>query len=284
MINLVRSELLKLRTTHIWWITLLVTVLLGALGIAANTFGANYELHQTTEPDFDSQGNPVEGTGGVAIVPTADLIIKQAAAIYTSGQFFGLLFVMVMGVLIITNEYRHKTATVTFLAEPRRQRVVGAKLGVAVLWGAVSCAAITILAVPVGAYFLSSWDFGAQLGEPLVLQSILLNALAFGIWGIFGLGLGTLLRNQIAAVVVALVLYFGQYLATGLLMALASWTHTEWITKIGYWLPAGASAVMTSPVATGDIPAWWAGALALFGYGVVAAGVGTALTVRRDIS
>jgi ABC-2 type transport system permease protein len=284
MINLVRSELLKLRTTHIWWVMLLATVLLGLAGTAANVANSNFALHPTTPPNLDPQGVPVEGTGGTAIPPSADVVLKAAAAVYTSGQLFGLLLVMVMGILIITNEYRHKTATVTFLAEPRRQRVVGAKLGVAVFWGAISCIAIAVFAIPIGAYFLSSWDVGTHLGDRLIIQTILLNALGFGIWAIFGLGLGTVLKNQIAAIVVGLVLYLGQYLIAGLLLSLASATHTDWIANVPDWLPAGASAIMTSPVQEPGHPAWWAGALALLAYGVLTAGFGTAVTVRRDIS
>ena len=54
--------------------------------------------------------------------------IAQAANIYTSGQFFGVLFVSLLGILLITNEYYHQTATTTFLTTPHRSRVVAAKL------------------------------------------------------------------------------------------------------------------------------------------------------------
>jgi hypothetical protein len=84
---------------------------------------------------------------------------------------------------------------------------------------------------------------------------------------------------------VALVLYFGQFLVAGLFGALAAWTGIDWLGRVGYWLPGGASLVMTSPVQTEQgQPAWWAGALALLAYGVITAVAGSAITIRRDIS
>ena len=55
------------------------------------------------------------------------------------------LLALVLGVLIITGEYRHKTVTPTFLAEPRRGRVVTAKLGIGFGAGIVM-GALTMLA------------------------------------------------------------------------------------------------------------------------------------------
>jgi len=68
------------------------------------------------------------------------------------------------------------------------------------------------------------------------------------------------------------------------LTGLAFYFEALWILDIQYWLPGGASTVMVSTTEVPDVPPWWQGALALLGYGVVAAGIGTAVTTRRDIS
>lgn len=284
MTRLIRSEMLKLRTTHIWWVLLLGTVLVGIAATAGNLFDAYFMFHQTTQPDFDAGGNPVPGTGGVPIEATADQIVERAANVYTSGQLIGVLFVLVLGVLIVTNEFRHKTASATFLAEPHRSRVIAAKLVTAVVWGVIFCATVTAIAIPAGAIAFSTWDIGSQLGERVVIQSILLNLMAFGIWAVFGIGLGTLVKNQIVAVIVAIVLYIGQAPVAGGLAALGGWLKQEWIVEIINWLPTGASVIMTNPIRQEGHPGWWAAALALLAYGVVAGGIGTAITARRDIS
>src|SRR5690606_4978094 len=58
-----------------------------------------------------------------------------AANLYTAGQFFGLMFSFLLGTLLMTNEFQHQTASVTFLATPDRTRVVIAKLITAVMVG-----------------------------------------------------------------------------------------------------------------------------------------------------
>ena len=65
---------------------------------------------------------------------------------------------------------------------------------------------------------------------------------------------------------------------------------TDWGATITPYLPSQATSAMlsTSGVASRARPraelAWWAGALVLAAYAAVMAGVGSWLTVRRDIS
>lgn len=284
MIGLIRSEVLKLRTTNVWWAMLLGVGAFTALALLVNILQASFLLDNPDQGQFTPTDNEVENQQQAQQNAFARSSVAMAANIYTSGQFFGILLVMIFGVLIITNEYRHKTATATFLTTPRRTRVIGAKLVTAVIWGVVFCLVTAVISIPVGALFFGSRDLGVQLGNGDVIGALLLNALAFGIWAIFGLGLGTLLKNQVVAIVVALTLYFVQLGVALVLMGLAYYFEALWILDIQYWLPGGASTVMVSTTEVPDMPPWWQGALALLGYGVVAAGIGTAVTTRRDIS
>jgi ABC-2 type transport system permease protein len=281
--GLIRSEILKLRTTNVWWAMLLGLAALTALAITTNIFQTIAILDNPAAFENPGDGD-ASNRQNEQLAAVADSTTQLVTNVYTSGQFFGSLLVMIFGIFIITNEYRHKTATATFLATPRRMQVIAAKLVTAIFWGAVFCLVTALLAIPVGAAFFSSRDVGLELGNPDVIKALLLNALAFGIWAIFGLGLGTLLKNQVWSVVVALVLYFGQLVVNVVLVVLATQFEQAWILDVVNWLPGGASAVMVSPTQLPDTPPWWAGALTLLGYGVVAAGVGTLVTTRRDIS
>ncbi len=284
MIALIRAEVLKLRTTNVWWAMLLGVAAFTGLALLVNILQSSYFL-DNPDPVQSTGGNEVEDQQAAQQNALVGNVVGLAANVYTSGQFFGVLLVMIFGVLIITNEYRHKTATATFLTVPRRTKVIGAKLVTAIIWGTLFCLVTAIIAVPVGAiYFGNVRDVGTQLTNGDVIASLLLNALAFAIWAIFGLGLGTLLKNQVVAIVVALTLYFVQLGVSLVLTGLAFYFEATWILDIQYWLPGGASAVMVSPTEVVGVPPWWQGALALLGYGAVAAGVGTLVTTRRDIS
>lgn len=283
MIGLIRAEVLKLRTTNVWWAMLLGVGAFTGLALAVNILQASYFLDNPDQAQVQG-GNEVEDQQAAQQNALAGNVVALAANVYTSGQFFGVLLVMIFGILIITNEYRHKTATATFLTMPRRTLVIAAKLTTAIVWGVVFFLVTAIISIPVGAIFFGNRDLGTQLTDGDVITALLLNAMAFAIWAIFGLGLGTLLKNQVVAIVVALTLYFVQLGVALVLTGLAFYFEATWILDIQYWLPGGASSVMVSTTEVPGVPPWWQGALALLGYGAVAAGVGTLVTTRRDIS
>ncbi|MBB5872830.1 ABC-type transport system involved in multi-copper enzyme maturation permease subunit [Allocatelliglobosispora scoriae] len=276
--NLIRSEFLKLRTTSAWWLFTIGVAVLWALAFAANTFGTYVTLHPEKFAGPEGpQGDQVEAVANVDFT-------SIASNLYTSGQFFGLLFAMLLGILLITSEFQHQTLTTTFLTTPRRSSVVAAKLAVSAVGGVFFWFITTLLSVPGGAIFLSSEGQSAHLGDTEVLKAVGLNLLAFCLWGIFGLGFGVLIRSQIGATVTAAVLYvIGTFAVSIIFELLAAW-QGDWIRKFDVIVPSIASAVMVSGTQLPDHPPQWVGAAILIGYAVVAGTIGTLILRRRDIS
>jgi ABC-2 type transport system permease protein len=285
VIALVRAEFLKIRTTNIWWLLLIGLVVTTGLALVVTTFTAA-DAFQHPEPPQTQGLTPEEARAQAEQLALKSNLAFLVANIYTSGQYFGLLLAMVIGILIVTNEFFHQTATPTFLTTPRRSRVIAAKLGGAASWGIAFGLVTTVISGVTGVIFLNLHDKPLELGNPDVTKAILLNLMAFGIWATFGLGLGTLLKNQIAAIVVALVLYLiADSAVQVVLFLLANRLHEDWILNVAYYLPSGASKVMTAGTkVAAAAPEWWGGALILLAYGAVTAGIGTLITVRRDIS
>ncbi|MER7458586.1 ABC transporter permease [Micromonospora sp. NPDC126480] len=271
MTNLVRAELLKIRTTSTWWWLALGAFLSIAIAFAFNAWLA-------TEV-FDGRG---EEYGYTADQATA---AAQAANIYTSGQFLGLMFVMLIGILMVTNEFFHQTATSTFLATPRRTKVIGSKLVAASILGFLFWLATTVIDLAAGAIFLAAVDQGPQLGEWAVQRALLFNLLAYAIWTILGVGIGTLITNQLGAVITAAVLYLIGTQVIGLLfLLLSNLLNSQAVIKWQVIWPAVASQVMIAGEATEFTPDWWVGALVLIGYAIVTGTIGIMLTRKRDIS
>jgi ABC-2 type transport system permease protein len=269
--NLVRSELLKIRTTSTWWLLAIGAFVATALAFAINAWLAHSAF----------SGNAEE----LGLSPEQVTASYQASQIYTSGQFFGLLFVMLIGILMVTNEFFHQTATTTFLATPRRTSVIFSKLAAASLLGFAFWLATAVIDLIAGAIFLSTEGVGSQLGEWDVQRALLLNLLAYAVWTVLGVGIGTLIPNQLGAVITASVLYLvGTQVAQLLFFLLSNWLDSEAVLKWQVILPSIASQVMISGNGSAMLPAWWVGALVLAGYALVSGATGILITRRRDIS
>lgn len=276
-LRLLRSELLKIRTTHVWWLIALGAVLLGLIALGFNWISADFAFEQPTP-----EGVP---PGDVAALEASRNPVYQAANLYTSGQFFGCMFAMLLGIVLMTNEFFHQTATATYLTTPHRTAVVMAKLGVASLYGLALGALITLVNIPATIGILGSYDHPALLDEWPVQRAVLLNLLAFGIWGALGVSLGVLIRSQIATTVTAVLLYvLGTAIVAIILNILEAQTGWDWLSDVQYALPAIASSLMVSGANLPGEPAWWVGGLVLAGYIVVAGGIGILINRRRDVS
>jgi ABC-2 type transport system permease protein len=276
-VRLIRSELLKLRTTKAWWLFLLGALLMLGLAILVNWGGADFAFSQEAPEDVSAED--------AANLAAQRNPIFQAANLYTSGQFFGLLFVMIVGIIIVTSEFHHQTATATFLTTPHRTAVILAKLVVAALFGAGLWLVSLAINLPATIGILSVYDQPDLLDEWAVQRAILLNLLAYALWGVLGIGLGVLIRSQIGATITAAVLYLiGTTAVTIGLFFLENWLGWDWIDNAQYAFPSVASGLMVSGVSLPDQPPYWVGALILVGWAVVTGVIGTLITRRRDIS
>jgi len=261
--NLLRSELFKIKSTNLWWILLLCGLPLYAVGVLSTY--------------FVDKSVVTDSPGGVDRV---DL----AADFYTSGQYFGLFFVMLIGTLTITNEYRHQTATTTFLVSPRRSEVVVAKIGATALFALLWWLVTTVGNLVVGAILLPHAIGTHGLDTGKVWTSIGLNGVAYVVWAIFGLGIGVLVRNQIGATLTSAGIYFVGGFATKLGAGLLGVMVGDWVTYVFMVFPAVATTAMMNPVQQEHFPSQWLGIVIMVAYGLVTAAVGTFILNKRDVS
>jgi ABC-type transport system involved in multi-copper enzyme maturation permease subunit len=293
MTRLIRSELLKIRTTNVWWLFGLGTLAMTALALLFNCIQAHFLLLPFDKYVESTRGRPPEQLPPDQVAELKAQwaaqhdVVAQAANIFTSGQFFGVLFVSLLGILLITNEYYHQTATTTFLTTPHRTRVVLAKLITGTFAAAAFWLFTLVVNLIVGTIFLKTQGFGSHLGDWEVTRAILLNLAAYAIWAVFGVGFGALIRSQIGATITATVLYLiGTTVAQIAFQLIHSFLiKKDWVLTAQVIVPAIASTIMISPAKTfPQSPPQWVGALVLIGYGVVAGLIGTLILRKRDVS
>jgi ABC-type transport system involved in multi-copper enzyme maturation permease subunit len=251
--RLVGGEFRKLFTTRLWlWMAL------GAIAITVLFLGFTIA--------FDgAEGNP------------------QPPLSTAEGQrnLFGVavaseVFVLILGIIAVTGEFRHQTVTPTFLATPRRGRVVVAKLVTYAVVGLGYGLLVVGVSVAVALPWLAAKDVDVSLAEGGIPGALVGTVTAIAVYGVLGVGVGALVRNQVAAIVGALVYLF-------VVEAFAATIPT--VRDYYRYLPGGANAALAGTTQPGvDLLAPWQGGVLLAVYGVVFAVAGTWLAVRRDVS
>ncbi|WP_030438702.1 ABC transporter permease [Actinoplanes subtropicus] len=274
--RLVSAELFKLRTTSIWWIMGIILIPLYAASVGFNWL-SSYAL---------TSGQAGNGGGGTreAQVQAVSQPINIATNMYTTGQYMGVLIVLLLCAIIVTSEFFHLTATTTFLVTPRREAVILAKLGAGMIVGLAVWALTTVLNLILVPIIMDALNLPVQLGEPAVWRAIGLNLLAFMLWAVLGVGLGVLIRSQLAATLILAIVYTVGAAVVGIIFTLLSQNVAEWIGKLQVLVPTTASELMLSGTELPGNPPRWVGAVVLIGYAAVAGVVGTLITKRRDIS
>lgn len=261
----VRSELLKFFTTRLWWGM--------AIGIfvAGAAFALLFGILYTSDAAL----------GGESGLPSGD-DLQIANSVYTAGISFGYLLMLTIGVIQIGAEYRHSTITTTFLAVPRRATAMLAKVVALLVIGVVYGVISLLGSVSVGALTLSLRGADA-FPSAEVLRTLALSLLVLGLWALIGLGIGILIPNQVAALLVGVGMAWIVEPLLGL--AISAWDFGR--EHIAPFMPTEATnavvnAVQSSPDAVRLD--WWAAALALGCWAAALSGIGVLLTTRRDVS
>ena len=131
---------------------------------------------------------------------------NDVRSLLSSASISGL-FMLILGVVAGAGEYRHGTIASTLLVTPNRLRAVTAQtLGVAAA-GLTVGLACAVLSAAIGLPWLSAKD-AATLSTGELLALFLGCAVYTALAAAFGVALGALMRNQVAAVVLVLVFLF----------------------------------------------------------------------------
>ena len=237
MRQLVVAEALKLRTTRAW-IGFLVAVLALTGIAAAGTVGTAEELQRGT-PELSRE--------------------------ILSAALFAAVIAFLIGIVSVTTEWRHGTVTRTFLATPRRGRVLAAKelfiLLLALFLAVLAIALVLAIAVPWLASEGSSFETSGHAGYVArIVGSTML-------WGALGVGVGAIVHSQTPALVGAILwVLLVEALITGLLGLVGA-------EVVGDYLPGRALSAFDgseegglSMWAGGAVGLGWIVALGLFGH------------------
>lgn len=194
---------------------------------------------------------------------TIDSARVSLGGLHLSQVAFGVL-----GVLVITSEYGTGMIRATLAAVPQRRLMLGAKTTVFTI-----AAVITGIAACFAAYFIfeaflpAGSSMRTSLSDPGVLRAVTGAGLYLAVLGLFGLGLGAVIRSS-AGTVAAL---FGVLFVPQLIVTLLP---QSWQDTIGPYLPMVAGeAIISVHHQAHTLPPWPGfGVFCLYAAAALAAG------------
>jgi len=249
MTGLLRSELLKQRSTRtnllllVWMIALIVLIVL------LHVFSFN--------------------AGTLAQRPNQLKVVGWGTGIAS-------LFAALLGAMSITNEIRHGTIRPTLLATPHRMRVIFAKLAAGALAGIVVGLIAEALTAGVEAAGFAVRGIPIAISAREYAQLLAGGAAAAALFAAIGVGVGAIIRNQIGAVVGLCVW-----------LLLIETTLIGNVPSAGRFAPGASAGALAGAIQTPDATKLLApalGALLLVAYAAALAGAGMLVTARRDIA
>jgi ABC-2 type transport system permease protein len=241
MIGQLRAELLKQRSTQTTLFLFLAMIGLVALASALHVLAP-------AASDLASRSHQLE--------------------VFEVGTRVGMLFAGLVGAMAITAELHYGTIRPTFLVTPGRGRVIAAKLAVSGLAGIAFGLLAECLMAGATTVAFAARGIDNQLGGGDYVQLLAGGTSAAALWATIGIGVGALVRNQVAT-----------------LVGLCAWILL--IENLFLFIPGAARY---APGAAGlalagkpdELPTAL-GALVLVLYAIATSGGGWVATLRRDV-
>jgi ABC-2 type transport system permease protein len=207
------------------------------------------------------------GTNGQPALGSTDNVSKSLSVSAVTGTTM-----LIVGILVMAGEFRHRTILATYLGEPRKGRVLVAKLVLMGVLGALAGAVVFGLTVAVAVPLYAAkgvHDLPVDIGRYWLGAT-----LATGCYALLGVAVGALVRNTVGAVVGALVWV---QVVEQLFLA-------NVVPELAKWLPTGAAVGLTVPANPGqDVLSPGIAFLVLLGWTALIAVVATAVNARREL-
>ncbi len=259
---LIRVELLKLRTTRL------------SCGLLATAAGLSL-LFCVLEA---SRAGTAKGVGPLYTASGLNAVI--------TGGVWSLLLAGVLGVTVSSGEFRHSTATLTYLAAPHRGRVLAAKAVAAACAGAVFGLVGYVMATGVGLIFVAAHGYHVAIGDATLARYAVGHVIGAALLAAIGVALGSLIRYQLAAVigifVWAIVI---ESILGGLFNAVQPYLpYTAATTLAGTQLGAAAFGPAHGASTTATALPFAAATALLAGLAILLALVADHTTVPRDVT
>ena len=192
--------------------------------------------------------------------------------VFEVGTRIGMLFAALVGAMAITAEIRYGTIRPTFLVTPSRAPVLAAKLAVSALAGILFGLLSEALMAGATTIALAARGIDNQLTSGDYLQLLAGGTAAAALWAMIGLGVGALVRNQVATLV---GLCAWMLLVENLLL--------PFVPDAGRFTPGAAGLAVAGSLAD-KLLAPAPAALALLVYAAALSVAGWLATLRRDVA
>ena len=247
MTRLFAAELLKLRTVRSTWGFALVALLFAGLVAAGNIGGSTEEDRLDPELQFR--------------------VVMDAA-------FPGTILALLLGIILVTNEFRHGTIARTLLATPRRPRFVAIKLVAGGVTGAVLMVGMLFVIAVTAAIWLGALDIPLSVDEAAdgAWRALVVAALA----GVLGAAIGGAVHSQVGALVGTLVWMFVLEPICWVILGLLD------LDGVSEYLPSASLGGVVDPMDEGL--SWGVSVLVVLGWTALATVLALIRTSRRDIT